>query len=371
MSLSLYALAEEGTDAARGALFGKLCKLVTNELDQRTSQELAIFAEVALTLYGDATAQDRVRLAQKLSNCPDIPASLARKIALDNAEVATPVLTSSPVFSQDDLVNLIEVLSSAHLQAIAQRRDLSYQVSDALAQKGDMPVHRVLAGNREIRLSRDAMLCLVRVAAGDKAVRKSLATRPDLTPAICQKLLPLVGDTEKKRLNAIIQGALSQEQLDQIARIKALRQKLGHALDNPDMNLLWPDAQRAGATVDELITLLLQDQRFNNVMEMMSLRGRIAQKSFKDAVFNGKLDTVLRTAARCELQPQTFALFVKTRCQQLRIPLKKGSSWIGAYSTHIREMKAKKEAGCTDFKANRKPNGTGRAKGTTGQLVMA
>ncbi|CTQ72579.1 DUF2336 domain-containing protein [Roseibium alexandrii] len=371
MSVTLLKLAEEGTDSARAALFGELCRLVTDDLDQRTTPELTIFAEVTLKLYSDATADDRVRLAQKLSNCPDIPDTLAKKIAEDDAPIASSLLASSPVFSQEDLLQFIQELSNAHLQAIAHRPDLSSEVSDALAQKGDTPIHRILAGNREIRLSRDAMVCLVRLAAEDSKVRDSLSHRSDLTPAICQQLLPMVNEDAKKRLTSIIQGALSQEQLDQIAKIKNLRRELGHALDNNDMSLLWPDARRAGATPDELVTLLLQDQRFNHVVELMSLRGRIAQKAFKDAVFNGKLQTVMRTAARCGLQPQTFSLFVKARCAHLRIPAKKGSSWIGAYAAHLKELEASKESRCSDFQANRKGRKSEASATVSSRLAFA
>lgn len=359
MSRSLFKLAEERTGAARAALFGELCKLVTDDLEKRTNQELSIFAEVTLQLYGDAAAKDRVRLAQRLSDNPNTPLCLARKIATDDASVASPLLTASPVFSQEDLLDLMEALSSTHLQAIAKRSDLCVEVSDALAQKGDKPVHRILAGNREIKLSREAMMCLVRIAAEDTAVRESLSHRPDLTPAVCQKLLPLVSDEAKKRLNSIIQGALSQEQLDQIARLKELRRTLGHALDNQDMSLLWPEAQRAGGTADELITLLLQDQRFSHVIELMSIRGRIAQKSLKDAIYKGMLERVMRTAARCGLKPQTFALLVKARCEQLRIPAQKGSSWIGAYVAYLKEIETSKGSRCTDFQANRGSKSSG------------
>lgn len=370
MSLSLVKLAEEGTDAARATLFGELCKLVTDDLEQRTTQELSIFAEVTLKLYGNASANDRVRLAQKISDCPKTPASLVRKIATDEISVASPVLASSPVFSQEDLLDLMEALSNGHLEAIAQRNDLSAEVSNALAQKGDKPIHRILAGNREIRLSRDAMLCLVRMAAEDAAVRENLALRSDLTPAICQKLLPLVNDEAKKHLNSIIQGALSQDQLDQIARLKTLRRELGHKLENQDMSLLWPEAQRAGATTDGLVTLLLQDQRFNHVIELMSLRGRIALKSLKDAIFSGKLETVMRTAARCGLQPQTFALFVKARCEHLRIPASKGSSWIGAYTAYLKELEANRGARCTDFQAKRKSRDSEKDTGSSNQPAL-
>jgi hypothetical protein len=208
------------------------------------------------------------------------------------------------------------------------------------------------------------------MAAEDVAVREKLSSRSDLTPAICQKLLPLVNDDAKKRLNGIIQGSLSQEQLDQIARLRALRRELGHTLENQDMSLLWPEAQRAGASTDELITLLLQDQRFNNVIELMGIRGRIALKSIKDAVFTGKLETVMRTAARCGMQPQTFALFVKARCDHLRIPMNKGSGWIGAYASYLKELEASKGERCTDFQANRKSRSSSTETENLGKIAQ-
>ena len=105
-----------------------------------------------------------------------------------------------------------------------------------------------------------------------------------------------MNEETKKRLRNIIEGSLSQEQLDQIARLKVLRREFGDALENPDMGLLWSDAERAEITVNELVILLLQDGRFNHTIELLSARGRIAQKAFKDAVFNGKQDIVLKAA---------------------------------------------------------------------------
>lgn len=366
MPRSLIKLALEGTDEARRRLFAQVSELVIANLEQRTDRELAIFSEVIIKLYSVGSAQDRARLAQKIGAQVNTPLELARKIAEDEVNVAMPVLAHCPVFSQEDLLDFVERLSNAHLQVIARRADLSPDVSDVIVEKGDRPVHRILAGNREIKLSRDTMLTLVKHATEDAVLREDLCLRSDLSPAVCRMLLPLVNDETKKRLHRIIEGALSQDQLDQIARLKVLRREFGTALENTDMSLLWREAERSDITVSELMILLLQDGRFNHAIELLSARGRTALKSLRDAVFNGKQDLVLRTAAKADLDLATFALFAKMRCDHLKVPSTQGSEWTAAYKKHLDSNSVTKQSRCGDFQANRrtkKPRGSGDRSG--------
>lgn len=357
MQSTLLHLAQIGTEQARCELFGKLCEFITANLDDRTIPELTIFSEIALKLYRHATVDDRARLARDLENCPIVPHDLALRLATDEASIAIPILRGRHDFAQGDLLGLVHTLGPHQREAIATRPDLSPKVSDALVLNGEEEVHRLLAGNTKIRLSRQAMQVFVQRAVEDSALRECLVLRPDLTPAVCQKLLPLVDDDAKKRLHGIIEAALSQEQLEQIARLKTLRREFGPALDNQDMSLLWADAKRAGASVDELVLLLLQDNRYNHVIELMGICGRIAQKALKDAVYNGKTDVVLRTAARCNLKPHTFSLFVKARCAHLRIPANQGAEWVNAYGRYLKKLEPATSNRCDDFKANRAKQG--------------
>jgi uncharacterized protein DUF2336 len=354
MSSSLIKLAREGTDEAHKQLFAQISDLVAADLDQRSDNELALFAEVMLQLYGLSSAKDRSRLAQKLAPQSNTPPQLARRIAEDEVNVAMPVLASCPVLSQEDLLDIVERISNAHLQVLARRPDLSTEVSDEIAKKGDRPVHRILAGNREIKLSRETMLDLVKYAAEDGVLLEDLALRSDLTPTVCQALLPLVNDDTRRRLRGIIEGSLNQEQLDQMARLKVLRREFGKALEHTDMSMLWREAERARVTVDELMILLLQDGRFNHAIEILSSRGRTALKSLKDAVFNGKKELVLRTASKAGLKSPTFALFVKTRGEHMKIPSAQGSDWTSSYVKFLEANAAAKQSRCGDFQAKRK-----------------
>lgn len=354
MTRSLIKLALDETVDARRRLFSQVAEMVAANLPERTDRELAIFSEVILELYSLASPEDRIRLAVNLSNCPNTPHALARRLAEDDIAVATPLLANSPVFSQEDLLNFIERLSNAHLQVIARRPDLSTDVSDRLAKKGDLRVQRILAGNREIRLSRPTMLRFVELGANDVELRDMLTNRPDLPPSVCRALLPLVDKTRRKRLRDIIEASLSQEQLDQINRLKSLRREFGQALENPDVALLWRDAARAHITLDELMILLLQDNRFNHAIELLSTKSRTAFKPFKDAVFAGKLDQVMRISAKAELSAAVFAMFAKSRCRHLKLPSAQASDWSSAYAKLLGETEQRRQHRSAEFQARRK-----------------
>lgn len=354
MTSSLISLASDETVNARRKLFSRVADMVVSNLTERTDRELAIFAEVVLELYSLALLEDRLRLSNSLAGSPKTPLALARRIAEDEIAVATPILAHSPVLSTGDFLALIEKLSSAHLQVIARRQDLGTDVSDRLAQKGDQRVHKILAGNQQIRLSRPTMLRFLQLGAKDEQLRDTLAHRQDLPPAICRALLPIVDKTLRKHLHDIIEASLSQEQLDQIERLKTLRREFGQALENPDVALLWRDAARAEISLDELMILLLQDNRFNHAIQLLTIKTRTAFKPFKDAVFAGKVDQVSRICAKAGLSGPAFSMFAKARCRHLKLPSAQVADWSSAYSRLLGETEQPRENRGGEFQARRK-----------------
>ncbi len=354
MQSSLIKLARDGTDEARSRLFSQVSELVIGNCEERTDRELAIYCEVALRLYECGAEPDRTKLSRQLSEQPKAPRALAKRIARDVVGVATPVLENCPAFTHDDLLEFIANLSKVHLQAIARRKDLSTELSDMLVKSGDMPVCRILAANNDVRLSRDTMLEFAKLCEDDIMLREDFALRNDLPPAVCRSLLPMVDDATKKHLHAILEGSLSQEQREQIARLKQLRSDFGTELETSDISQLWRNAEQAGITVDELMILLLQDGRFEHAVELLGARGRTARRVFREAVIEGKMDRVIKTSVKAGLSGPTFAMFAKARCAQLNLPQAEASEWTSAYVAHLAEVATTKQSRSGDFQARRK-----------------
>lgn len=353
MTPSLLKLAQQNTPEARAELVLNITNAIFSNIDSRSDDELNLFAEIALLLYATLPVKDRLQLSCRLAAHGRTPVRLAMKLAEDELEVARPILTRGICFSQEHLLDLARRVSEKHLEFIARRNDLSLKVSDKLIERSTRTIRRILASNRDIRLSRLALQTLVRQSVTDVVLREDLVLRVDLPPSLCHQMLPHVDEETQKKLRGIISGALSKDKLNQIARLKQLRKEFGPALDTSDMSKLWQLAQDAGIELDDLVILLLQDNRLSHVTKLLAGLTRQPVGNFREAIYNGVADVAVEAALKLKLRPDTFALFAHTRCRHLRIPDTQADEWITAYSDALLSLKGYAEAGRSDFAAKR------------------
>jgi uncharacterized protein (DUF2336 family) len=112
-----------------------------------TERERAIAQDVLSTLACDTEVQVRRALAENVKDNPDLPPELAKRLARDVAEVATPILEFSTVFSDDELLSVIFAESNQHQAAIARRKQVPEHLSAALVECGDENVVATLMQN--------------------------------------------------------------------------------------------------------------------------------------------------------------------------------------------------------------------------------
>jgi Uncharacterised protein conserved in bacteria (DUF2336) len=75
------------------------------------------------------------------------------RLASDVEAVALPILTDSPVLTEDDLIELIDGSSSSKQEAIAGRADVSERVADALTRHGSEDAVATLLANTKARVA--------------------------------------------------------------------------------------------------------------------------------------------------------------------------------------------------------------------------
>lgn len=168
-----------------------------------SDEQVAIFDEVLTQLASEIEKDVRVRLAQKMAGLQRAPRRLVRSLAFDpDIEVAAPVLIRSQELSEADLVENVRRMSQAHLLAIAQRVELSEEVTDALIGRGDMRVVRCVVRNRRARFSLPGCEKLLVRARRDRTLEMELARREDLPRQIYVKLLQNASAAVRARLEA-------------------------------------------------------------------------------------------------------------------------------------------------------------------------
>lgn len=178
---------------------------------------------IFMSLVVEAEREIRKRLAEKLSTADWVPPALINVLALDDIEIARPVIAASPLLKDHDLVRLLVEATIEHQIEVARRPRLSQSVVSAILHQAEPEVLTALAGNPTADLSPSDMAELVEISRQVSALRTPLSCHPKLTDALAERLYLWVGQAlrsslaERFRLDT---GALDQAIASAIAEVK-------------------------------------------------------------------------------------------------------------------------------------------------------
>lgn len=132
-------LAKDDDEDVRAELaekIGRLVPILTEEENEKLT-EMAI--QILEVLAQDQVPRVRAIIAQEIKSAHNVPIEVVRRLAEDVEEiVAAPVIEYSPLLTDRDLMELISRgLASTTLCALAERKNLSHEVSGAVAGAGD------------------------------------------------------------------------------------------------------------------------------------------------------------------------------------------------------------------------------------------
>jgi uncharacterized protein (DUF2336 family) len=210
--VDIRTLVRGATDDERAAAAHKLCRRVDGDLDD-AEREAAY--EVLRLMAADAAELVRRALAVTLKNSPNLPRDVAMRLAKDVDSVAIPVLHNSPVFTDEDLAEIIRVCPSAKQLAIARRAALSETVTAALVTHGSEEAVKAACANDNALFSENALRDACERFGDSAGVTAAIAFRKVLPISIGERLVHLV--TEQVRQHLVDRHALSAETALEIA----------------------------------------------------------------------------------------------------------------------------------------------------------
>jgi uncharacterized protein (DUF2336 family) len=145
--------------------------------------------EAAMTLLLDDPAPEvRFSLADALAESPAAPRHIILSLATDHLETAELVLASSPVFTDEELVDLAAETCDLLQLVIASRQTLSASVCAAIAEVGCLAACQALLENRGADITGLGLKRIAERFASDSGIADSLASRPGLPPDVRQML---------------------------------------------------------------------------------------------------------------------------------------------------------------------------------------
>ncbi len=163
-------------------------------------QERALFTEIMLHLLNTATLDLKKSLALSLSDHPQAPRPLMEALAQDDFFVAEVVLSKCAVLSDRALVDIIRHRTLQHQMAIACRKHLNEQVSDAIIEQNNPLLITELLKNKGAKIGEATLRYLVDQSKKIDVYRNPLLNRDDLLPEHAATMYQWVGETLREEI---------------------------------------------------------------------------------------------------------------------------------------------------------------------------
>lgn len=154
-----------------------------------------LLSSIFMSLVVEAERDIRQRLADRLATAEWAPPALVNVLALDEIEIARPIIASSPVLKDHDLVRLLVEATIEHQIEVARRPQLGGVVVAAILRQAEPAVLTALANNATADLNDEDMRQLVEAARKVAALRTPLSRHPRLSSDLAQQLYLWVGQS--------------------------------------------------------------------------------------------------------------------------------------------------------------------------------
>ena len=168
---------------ARSRLTRRLADIVCLPSSRVSPQERWMTADVLEELLRAAEPDLRAKVAVRLAGQAEAPVVLLRRLALDEYEIAEPILQRSYALTDFDMMEIARKGGRPHQLALARREQVSETVAAALCAGGDHDVLIALMRNEGVRLAPQTVDFLVREAGEHEALARLLIKRSELRPA--------------------------------------------------------------------------------------------------------------------------------------------------------------------------------------------
>lgn len=184
---------------SRAIVLNKIAKNYNEE--GLKSREREVAEQIFRLLMRDVALHVRESLAERIKGNATVPRDIILHLANDVETVAIPILATSSVLSDADLVSIVE--QSPHkgkLVAISQRETVSTRVSDALVETRYAEVMTSLLSNDGAIISERALEKIAEDFRGQSDVMEVLSRKPQLPLAVVERIIAQVGEQVAARL---------------------------------------------------------------------------------------------------------------------------------------------------------------------------
>lgn len=195
--IDIRTLVRGATEDERAAAAHKLCRRIDAGL---SDEERDAAHEVLRLMAMDAAELVRRALAVTLKSSTALPRDVAMRLAKDVEAVALPLLNHSPVFTDEDLAEIVRVSAAVKQAAIARRPVLGEPVTAALVEYAGEEAVKIACANDNALFSESALRRACDRFGESESVTAAIAFRKVLPLSIGERLVALVSEQVRQHL---------------------------------------------------------------------------------------------------------------------------------------------------------------------------
>ncbi|MEQ9640058.1 MAG: DUF2336 domain-containing protein [Alphaproteobacteria bacterium] len=265
--------------------------------------EAKLADEIIRAMLRDVDVSVRKALCEALKDDPKLPRDVAMKLANDIDDIAVPILNTSLVFAEADLIELVRARAEPVQIAIASRAQVTPPVCDALIETRNENVALSLMRNDGAMLDEVVGAKVIDFFSGAEMVMEAMAERREVPARLTERLVAIVAENMRRRLRK--SGQMSDDQADELVAWSRERSLL---------DLISPQA-----TDNELLDLSEQLMRRERLTARLMLRAVCCGKMrFFEAAIARLADLDL-PAARALIQ-DTGPHGLRSLCAAIELP---------------------------------------------------
>lgn len=167
---------------------------------QITEKGLRLAEDIFRIMVQDVEIKVREILSDSLKNCKDIPRDIASKLINDHSRVAVPFIKYYGNLTKEDLISILDMPNIDKQKAVAQRNNLSEDISQYIVDKCPEEVVGTLISNDSAHILERTYNTIVAKYSESETIKKHLVYRPDLPIPIIEKIINSLSEELQKRL---------------------------------------------------------------------------------------------------------------------------------------------------------------------------
>lgn len=304
-------LVREPSASMRGNIVRKVCGGFNEGTFGTSERTLAI--EIFRLLLRDTEKQIRQLMAMELKDNMHVPHDVVWSLANDDIDIASHILESSFVLTEEDLISIIQATHEVpRLSAIAKRPTLSESVTHELFKAGVGSVAKTTLENSGAKITEKSLYFVLEEYNDDQSILDALVTYGNLPHSFAEKLFTMVSEQLQQQLTKRYRLSLRMaDKTMRVAKDAATLQFLSPWMSQQDLNRLVNRMYRNKRLDVSVVmrSLCIGDLRFfeTAIAKMVSLPVGNVRMLMNDAGPHGFMSLYEKTK-----MPEDFAEAIQT-----------------------------------------------------------